>query len=69
MRGSFEARRENGDGAVNNVALVVAPIEHKFADLSEGANTINEEDRKFAGTSEAKFGYMRKMRIMQEARL
>jgi len=54
MRGSFEARRENGDGAVNNVVAVVAPVDHKFTALSVGANTISEIDTKFAGTSEAK---------------
>jgi len=54
MRGSFSARREHGDGAVNNVVAVIAPVEHKFGALSEGANTISETDYKFAGTSEMK---------------
>lgn len=51
---TFDGRREHGDGAVNSVVAVLAPVEHKFKTLVVGANTINEIDLKFAGTSEMK---------------
>jgi len=50
----FTARKEGGDPYVSNVATVVAPSEHAFSLTTEGANTIDEADAKFSGTSGVK---------------
>ena len=51
---SYAGRREHGDGKVRNVVSVVAPIEFPLDSPDDGANTINQTDNGFAGTSEMK---------------
>jgi len=54
MTRTFEARKQNGDGFVQNVANVVAPIDYELLAPDVGANTISQTDNQFSGTSECK---------------